>query len=107
MNGDTVGLRLGGSLAVEEGAGVSVGGGADMTHTGGVEGDPGPVGLGLPLPDDVRSAAVACGLGHHAAVGAYHGAPGPLELAVGISLGLGKCHSGQTGDNLEKRLRET
>merc|ERR1719232_881701 len=93
---NTVGLGLGLSLAVGEGSGVAEGGGADVAHPGGVEGDPGTVRLGLPLPDDMGSAAVAGGLGHHT-VGADHGAPGPLELAVRLSEG----QSGHTGDNQE------
>ena len=97
MHGHTMGLSLGLSLAVVEGAGVAEGGGADVAHAGGVEGDPGTVGLGLPLADDVGSAAEASGLGHHA-IRADHGAPGPLELAVR----LGEGQSGHTGDNLDK-----
>ena len=96
-------VRLSLPLAVEV-AGVAEGGGADVAHAGGVEGDPGTVGLGLglALADEVHgSAAEAGGLGH-GAEGSDHGAAGPLEL--GVSLGLGHGHGRHTGNNLGENL---
>ena len=96
-----MGLSLGLSLAVVEGSGVTKGGGAHMAHSGGMEGDSSAMRLSLPLADDMRSAAVASGLCTHPMIGTDHGAPGPLELTMRISLGLSESHGSDTGDNLE------